>query len=301
MTTLVLGHLVLDEIHSYDGNVYRSPGGITFPLTAFCAMTETGDSLRPVFPYGVDAAGVMQTLAAEYPEIDPRYCWEVDEENTRVRLFHTSASHYNTQLVRSLGPITWDRLSPVLSHADLVYLNMMTGHDISLETAARLRGEGRLVYIDLHMIAYRVHADGRREPAPSEHWRQWVRAADVLQCNEHEFAALIPGEADEQQRLRMVFEAGSPHLFVLTRGEAGADIYRAPDVHMHVPAIPAPRVVDPTGCGDAFGSTLAIGLARGHGLEQAAGRAARAASFVAGIPGSIGMRALREYLRGGAA
>ncbi|MBE0643022.1 MAG: carbohydrate kinase family protein [Bacteroidetes bacterium] len=296
MTILVLGHLVLDEIHSYDGKVYHSPGGIAFPLTAFSAVTKADDSLLPVFPYGIDAVDAMRALRVMHPAIDARRCWEVPDQNTRVRLFHVSAAEYNTQLVRSLGPIPWDRIEAPLAAADLVYLNMMTGHDISLETAARLRGGGRLVYIDLHMIAYRVHADGRRERAPAEQWMKWVSAGDVLQCNEHEFAALIPTDGGEAERLHMLFEVASPRHVIITRGEAGADIFSAPETRLHVDAISPRQVVDPTGCGDAFGSTLAMGLARGEALTHAAGRAAQAASYVAGIPGSLGMEGLRAHL-----
>lgn len=300
MTILLLGHLVLDEIHSYDGKVYRTPGGITFPLTALSAQIAFGDELLPVFPYGEDASDVMQTLMKEFPAIDARHCWAVNQDTTRVRLFHVSASHYNTQLARSLGPIPPDRILPLLSAADLVYLNMMTGEDISLETAKLLRGNGRMVYFDLHMIAYRVHADGRREPAPAEHWKQWVNAGDVLQCNEREFEALIPAPSADA-RVRMLFDVAAPRLFVLTRAEAGADLYSASGEVLHVPALPPPRIVDPTGCGDAFGSTLALGLARGARLTEAAGKAARAASFVAGIPGSRGMAGLRSHMLRGAA
>ncbi|MFZ1730752.1 MAG: carbohydrate kinase family protein [Bacteroidota bacterium] len=298
MTTLVLGHVVLDEIHSFDGNVYRSPGGIAFPLTTFSALTADGDALLPVFPFGKDAAGVIQSITEEFPQIDIRHCWQVDEDTTKVRLFHVSASQYNTQLVKSLGPIEAERIAPLLESSDLIYLNMMTGHDISLETAAGLRGNGRLVYIDLHMIAYRVHEDGRREPAPSEHWQQWLNAGDVLQCNEREFEALIPADGGEAERLRVLFEAAEPRYFVLTRGEAGADIFSSPERKLHIPAVPPVRTVDPTGCGDAFGSTLAMGLARGEALHHAANRAAHAASYVAGIPGSSGMAGLRNHLRG---
>lgn len=301
MTILVLGHLVLDEIHSFDGNVYRSPGGIAFPLTTFAALTAAGDRLLPVFPFGKDARAVMQSLGEEFPEIASEHCWEVEEENTRVRLFHVSASQYNTQLVRSLDEIDGERIAPLLGVADLVYLNMMTGNDISLETAAALRGKARLVYIDLHMIAYRVHPDGRREPAPSEHWKQWLNAGDVLQCNEREFAALLPAGSGEVERIQQVFEVSGPRYFVLTRGEAGADIYHEGKHALHVPPVAAAQTVDPTGCGDAFGSTLAFGLARGEKLENAARRAAIAASFVAGLPGSTGIGGLRSHLQRGAA
>ena len=311
MTTLVLGHLVLDEIHSYDGNVYRSPGGITFPLRTLAALQGEDDRLRPVFPYGPDATDALDRMRGE-DALDFSACWEVEQPTTRVRLFHESPSQYNTQLVSSLGPIPRERFSNTLAQADLVYLNMMTGEDILLEDAAALRGEGRLVYIDLHMIAYRVHGDGRREPTASPHWRQWVHAADVAQCNEREFDALTGcgdqehrgGEKGNRVRHRAciddLFEGSDLTAFVLTRGESGAEIFLSDGSSLHVPAIPPGRLVDPTGCGDAFGSTLAYGIASGEDMAAAAERAARAASFVVSIPGSDGIQALRTQLGGAA-
>lgn len=300
MTILVIGHLVLDEIHSYKGEVYYSPGGILFSLATFDAIMRSEDRLFPVLPIGRDATEEWASILQRHPSIDARYCRHVEEDSTRVRLFHESASQYNTQLVRGLGPIPSTHISPLLPQADLVYVNMMTGHDIELESAATLRGEGRLVYIDLHMIAYRVHPDGRREPAAPEHRRQWLQAGDVLQCNEREFSAMIPG-ADDSERLQWVFDQSNPRCFLVTRGEQGADLYTAPDQRLHVPAYPMEHIVDPTGCGDAFGSVFAYGLARGMDLESAAGNAARIASYVAGIPGSRGMEKLRATTGGGSA
>lgn len=308
MTILVLGHLVLDEIHSYDGEVYNSPGGITFPLRTFAALAGEGDRVRPVFPYGPDAVDALERMRSE-DGLDFSACREVEQPTTRVRLFHESPSQYNTQLVSSLGPISRERFTGELETADLVYLNMMTGQDILLDDAAVLRGEGRVVYIDLHMIAYRVHRNGRREPSASPLWKDWVRAADVAQCNEHEFDALT-GSAVSGRRhgvkeaamlrrasIKELFEDGSLTAFVLTRGESGADIFRPDGSCLHVPAVPPERLIDPTGCGDAFGSTLAYGIAAGEELGSAANRAARVASFIVSLPGSRGMQALRTYLR----
>lgn len=295
MTTLVLGHLVLDEIHSHDGNVYSSPGGITFPLKTLAALRDTDDRILPVFPYGPDARDVMHHFA-DVAGIDIAHCWKVEEGTTRVRLFHESPSTYNTQLVRSLETIPASRYEHLLPDAQLIYLNLMTGDDITCETAAGLKGHGRLVYIDLHMIAYRVAGDGRRTPAPSDRWVDWMRAGDVLQCNEREFTALLGSEGSVSQRMERVFAEASPRLFVLTRGEAGADLYTAPNACHHVPVVAPASVIDPTGCGDAFGSSLAMGLVRGEGMESAAHRAAQAASFVVTLAGSAGIEGLRAHL-----
>lgn len=294
MNILVLGHLVLDEIHALNGSVYESAGGITFPLSAFAAV-GADDRIVPVFPYGADAADEVRRLAALHANIDISSCREVPEANTRVRLFHDSASSYNTQLVRSLGSIAPEWLEPLLPTARLVYLNMMTGHDLTVEHAALLRGPDRLVYIDAHMIAYRVHRDGRREPSPAADRARWANAADILQCNEREFTALM-NDGDEQRARETFFQEAPRTRLVITRAEAGADVYDPDGTVLHVAPVAAPAIVDPTGCGDAFGSVFAWGLAHGEATALAAERAARAAAFVVSIPGSRGMERLRHHL-----
>ncbi len=296
MNVVILGHLVLDEIHAFDGSIIESAGGITFPLSAFGAAAGEGDTLLPVFPYGEDAADLLRDLQSRFHSIDAGNCTLVAAPNTRVRLFHDANAGYNTQLVSSLGSVTRSDLERVLPHADLVYLNMMTGHDILPDDARLLRSAGRLVYLDLHMIAYKVHADGYREPSAPDDWMTWAQATDILHCNEREFAAFLGGDDDEYARRKRLFDAADLRCLVITRAEHGADVYTAPDSVMHVPAWPADRIVDTTGCGDTFGSIFALGLARGEDAASAAKRASRAAAFVATIPGSHGIEGLRAVL-----
>jgi sugar/nucleoside kinase (ribokinase family) len=297
MTTLVLGHLVLDEIHLLDGRVIESPGGLAYPLMAFAAVARAGDTVLPVFPVGPDGLETRDHLFAACPELSAAGCYDEAASTTRVRLFHESANQYNSQLVASLGPIAPERFVSHLEGAGLVYVNMMTGHDILPEHAALLRGPGRLVYIDLHMIAYRVLADGRREAAPSDAWMQWVRAADVVHCNERELEALVPAR-DEATRIRALFDAAPLRGVMITRGERGATFHLTPTDRHHIPAASPRALVDPTGCGDTFGSVFAHTLAAGALPGEAGALAARAAAFVAGCAGSTGMRGLRAHLSG---
>jgi len=298
MKILILGHLVLDEIHAFDGSVYESAGGIVFPLTALASVVEDDDRMFAVFPYGSDAASVLDELRTTYPEINLTHCWSVPDATTRVRLFHETRARYNTQLVRALSSIPSDRFFHLLPEVDLVYVNMMTGQDISLDDASALRGPGRMVYLDLHMLAYKAGADGHRSLAALEDWRAWAGVADVLHCNEHEFAFFLASEPDALKRRELLFETATLKYLVITKGERGADIYLNPDRRLHVPVVQPTAIIDPTGCGDAFGSILAWGLARGDTLEDAARRAARAASFVVSIPGSRGMRNMRHVFGG---
>ncbi|MEN8161619.1 MAG: carbohydrate kinase family protein [Myxococcota bacterium] len=53
---------------------------------------------------------------------------------------------------------------------------------------------------------------------------------------------------------------------VVTRGEKGSTLLRGSDA-LEIPAVAAERVVDPTGCGDAYRAAFLHGVARGLDLE----------------------------------
>jgi len=55
--------------------------------------------------------------------------------------------------------------------------------------------------------------------------------------------------------------------FIETRGEKGS-ILRHNDSKITIPAVTPNKVIDPTGCGDAFRAGLLAGLARGYNLEK---------------------------------
>lgn len=56
--------------------------------------------------------------------------------------------------------------------------------------------------------------------------------------------------------------AGRCRAYIVTRGAAGSTVY-ADGQAIEIPAVPAERVVDPTGCGDAYRAGIIYGLERG--------------------------------------
>ena len=293
MHVLIVGHLVLDEIHTRDGGVIESFGGIYFPLSAFNALAGDGDLITPVFPVGGDAWDAFRAEVSLLRRVDAGRCRRLDRPNTRVRLFHDAHASYNTQLVRSLDSIPFEDIAPLLPRADLVYINFMTGVDLTLGDAEKLRDASRgLVYLDAHMIAYRVGEGGHRSTAPVGDWRRWVDVPDLLQCNERELAALLPDATSEPDAAATIFSVSHLRHLVVTKGEQGALVYSRDAAAWRVDARPATAVVDTTGCGDVFGSTFAWFLAAGLAVPEAGAAAARAGAFVAGIPGSRGMEGL---------
>ncbi len=136
--------------------------------------------------------------------------------------------------------------------------------------------------LDTAMTALRVaHEAGTRtllNPAPAhaiddEAWS----FIDVLTPNQTEAAILLgldpqsPTPASELAR--MLHERGGATV-VLTLGADGALIHDDTGV-TEVPATPATRVVDTTGAGDSFTAALAVELAAGRSVAEAAAFATR--------------------------
>ena len=104
---------------------------------------------------------------------------------------------------------------------------------------------------------------------------EWVAEASLLRCNEEEARVLgdSTGTREALDRLGASFAR-----VVVTLGEEGSLISEGQSTH-HIPAVPAPHTVDPTGAGDAFNAGVLAGLGSGLSLAEAATGAARLAAL----------------------
>ena len=92
-----------------------------------------------------------------------------------------------------------------------------------------------------------------------------VDGAFLYVVNDYEWSLTLSRTGESEEAL--VRRAGT---VVVTLGEKGSQVLR-PDDRADIPPVKAERVVDPTGCGDAYRGGLLFGLSRGLPLE-AAGR-----------------------------
>lgn len=95
--------------------------------------------------------------------------------------------------------------------------------------------------------------------------------------------SLLLGESDEAGAVQILQELGV-EIAAVTAGEDGVTLLVDGEA-THLAAVPAGRVVDQTGAGDAFLGTLTARLALGDGLVDAARLAAAAASLAVGYAG----------------
>ena len=108
--------------------------------------------------------------------------------------------------------------------------------------------------------------------------RRFLKLASFCAVNDYEARMLC-----ERTGLTLAQVAEEVDAFIVTRGGEGSHIYVDGDV-LDIPAVTVPKVVDPTGCGDAYRAGLLYGRTNGYDWE----RTGRLASVMGAI--KIGCR-----------
>ena len=207
----------------------------------------------------------------------------------------------------------------MVADLDALYVNFISGFELTLETAQRLRrGVPRFLYADLHSLFLGKEPDGTRVAQPLPHASAWFSCFDCVQLNEEEMRQL--GD-DPLAVAAGALEQGCTALCV-TLGIRGAVYFEQvmdPITRRRVGPIRTARIAppaagggggaggeaggiasdrgegDPTGCGDVFGATVAATLLQGAPLEEAIRAGCRLAARNVSYRGATG---LREHLLG---
>lgn len=94
-----------------------------------------------------------------------------------------------------------------------------------------------------------------------EDLRQFIELASYVTVNDYEAQVMLSRTAWTSAEI-----AAKVRAFIVTHGERGASIF-ADGQQYAIPAVQAERVVDPTGCGDAFRGGLLYGIENGLDWE----------------------------------
>jgi len=295
----VIGTLVWDHIIDREGRAepVEEWGGIAYALAALSASLPEGWKILPILKIGRDRVEDGRHFLREIPGLDDSGIVVVAEPNNRVELRYEDDARRFERLTGGVPPWTWPELAPLVDVCDALYVNFISGFEMDLETAQALRlGYRGPTYADLHSLFLHMSRHGLRVPQTLDAWPAWLRCFDAVQMNEDEFELL--GQAADPWEVAA--EALGPDLGLITvtlgdRGAAyvaGADFDRDPMRWKHegrvavatrahsgkVGVLDAPRVGDPTGCGDVWGATTFARLLGGDALEVAMTEANRLAA-----------------------
>lgn len=315
----VIGTFVWDVIYGRDprDRPVEEWGGITYALSAMDAALPDQWELVPVVKVGDDLAErareFLRTLRRVAPDAAPV---AVPYPNNRVELRYFSDERRSEVLSGGVPGWSWLGLKPLLAGLDALYINLISGFELDLETAQLIRQSFRgPIYCDLHSLLLAVQPGGLRAPRPLANVAAWCRCFDLLQVNEDEMALMAP---DPMALAATALAAGVRALHV-TLGRRGAVYVAAPGFDRLsdlgapsgigggdafgpvrtalIPAVAArtPGDGDPTGCGDVWGATHFSRLLAGDNLADAMRAAHVAAALNVEHRGAAG---LANYLRG---
>ena len=312
----VMGSFVWDVIHGRDPRdaPVEEWGGITYALGALDAALPSDWEFVPILKVGSDLAYSARRFVAALDRAAPDAApIEVAQPNNRVVLHYLSDERRCERLSGGVPPWTWLGLKPLLNNLDALYINLISGFELDLETAQLIRQHFRgPIYCDLHSLLLAVQPDGMRTLQPLPNPAAWMRCFDFIQVNEDELSMM----ASDPMALAAIALAEGVSSIAITLGSRGVVYFAAPGFerlsdmkrsHLTaalgairtalVPARPRRHAGpgDPIGCGDVWGATYFSRLLAGDKLDAAIDRALEAAARNVDHRGASG---LADYLRG---
>ena len=310
-----MGSFVWDVIHGRDprDTPVEEWGGITYALSALDAALSPEWEFVPILKVGSDLADSARAFVARLDRVAPGEApIEVPYPNNRVVLYYQSDERRCERLSGGVPKWHWLGLKPLLAGLDALYINLISGFELDLETAQLIRQHFRgPIYCDLHSLLLAVQPDGLRILQPLPNPAAWMRCFDFVQVNEDEMGMMAP----DPMGLAAIAFANGVNTLAITLGSRGVVYFAAPafdrisDMRRaslsaaqgairtaRVPAKPARHGPgDPTGCGDVWGATYFSRLLAGDKLDAAIDRALDAAARNVDHRGATG---LADYLRG---
>ncbi len=310
-----MGSFVWDVIHGRDPRdaPVEEWGGITYALSALDAALSPDWEFVPVLKVGSDLADSARNFVAHLDRVAPDAApIEVPYPNNRVVLHYQSDERRCEHLSGGVPKWHWLGLKPLLADLDALYINLISGFELDLETAQLIRQHFRgPIYCDLHSLLLAVQADGMRTLQPLPNAAAWMRCFDFVQVNEDEMSMM----ASDPFSLAAIALAEGVSSIAITLGSRGVVYFAAPGFDKLsdlkraslsapqgairtalVPAKPTRHGSgDPTGCGDVWGATYFSRLLAGDKLDAAIDRALDAAARNVDHRGATG---LADYLRG---
>ncbi len=312
----VIGTFVWDVIHGRDPRdaPVEEWGGITYALQAFDAALPADWELVPILKVGNDLADSARQFVAALDRVAPGAApIEVPHPNNRVALHYQSAERRCERLTGGVPGWSWLGLKPLLADLDALYINLISGFELELETVQLVRQHFRgPIYCDLHSLLLALQPNGLRTPQPLANPAAWCRCFDLIQVNEEEMTMM----ASDAMGLAAIALANGVSSLTVTLGSRGivyfagpgfdglSDLRRGalgePPGAVRTALVPAKRPKhggpgDPTGCGDVWGATYFSRLLAGDKLDAALDRAIDAAARNVDHRGATG---LADHLRG---
>lgn len=281
MKITVIGHYCIDVFHHADGTEEQHRGGIYHSVAAFANLASDRDTIYPVFGVGEKDMEDLRTVFSQYKNIDLSGIFQFAGESNRLHYFDDQPNECSLNIS---APIPFSHIQKFMN-VDGIYINMISGSDITVDTIDEIRlavrGKKTPIHFDVHCLALHVHDDGTRTHRPLADWRRWCFMMDSVQMNEHEAVEIslehFTDELLAKQMIPLMVKA-----FLITRGEKGATLYQENHKQLFTTEITGEKNLEPAstiGSGDIFGTSFFYAVLKKKSYSDAAAFAQKTAAY----------------------
>lgn len=253
MDILIIGHSVEDHIFFRDRQQEMKPGGIFYSAAAFSTFAEPDDNL---FLLTSTEKSNYQLFDKVYSKVNLEFTYHTEAiPKNHLMVFDDKERHEKYENITdklNIGITDFSRF-------DGIYVNMITGFDISLEDASRIRNNYHgPMFIDVHTLSRGIEPNYVRNFRKIPRFDEWARAFDIIQVNENELLTLSSPDKEEDIA-KHLFSLGVKVL-IITKGEKGVAMYYVEKEEIRYTFLDAIDIVtvNRIGCGDMFGSVFFI-------------------------------------------
>lgn len=294
----IIGAPCIDEIISPSGELLeRQLGGVLYSYAALARLihdTELDVEVVPLTHISVPDAEYLQSFLSELPNFNLSHAPRTyDALSNRVKLQYHEDNSRSEFCASILPALTQDHLSTdLLASLDGLFVNMISGFDISLDTLRWIRANMKgYIHLDVHaLVLGPLSSDPAhpRIPRGVAHWREWLSNVDSAQLNEMESDWFgVPDTTSEMELLREIraiaSETRAPQSVVITRAERGATSFDFANGKIWNKKPTTRSVKNTTGSGDVFGAVYALSKMLGTPEEQSLWQAEEVAGWNTGL------------------
>jgi len=264
MKILVIGHTVEDHIVFRGEEQAVKPGGIFYSASGFCYLKDEADDISLCTSIQKEN---YKLFADVYNEFNPEYFSYVDKIPViHLNVFEKKERHERYENITDKLAIPFSSLNKF----DGIFINMITGFDISVEDIQQLRHDyNGLIYFDVHSLARGVDENYRRDFRIIPEIEKWISSVDIIQANDHELFTLSDKKS-EKEIVEELLQHGVK-IVLITKGEHGASLYTINEnmiSSITIPAIPV-ETKNKIGCGDVFGAAFFYSFSKDKNIKKA--------------------------------
>jgi sugar/nucleoside kinase (ribokinase family) len=244
----MIGHTVADIINTSDNTVVK-PGGIAYSVAGLKSFKTTDDRIFLCTAVDDKHKNVFQPLFDGFSELP------IQKINSMPVVELTIPEKGEREESYSIIPENLSIPHTELKKMDGIYINMVSGVDISLEQLIQLRNDfSGLIYFDVHTFSRGVNSNNERIFRKIPEFHKWAEHIDILQSNELEFRTLSHKNSDSEI-FEELFNYGIEQI-VITKGNKGADVHFKESSRKKIISEPAIKInsINKVGCGDVFGA-----------------------------------------------